>query len=60
MPLSDDRIRELLEELDHDDDTDVTSWEAHFLESVVYEWDGALTDAQRRCAMRMLDKYGLI
>lgn len=56
--LHDDDIKMLLMELDEDEDTDVTDWEANFLENVVYNHIGPLTAKQREAALNMLEKYG--
>ncbi len=55
--LSDSEIIDRLTDLDRDDDIEVTSWEADFLESVLYRQKG-ISPRQREVALEMLDKYG--
>jgi hypothetical protein len=56
---SDTDIRDALEELAQEDDTDVTAWEAEFIDSVCFQ-NGhlPLTDEQRAKAVEILDPYG--
>lgn len=54
---SDDNLRDRLKELDESDDHEVTSWEAGFIETVVYNWSGDLSEKQRETALKILDKY---
>jgi len=55
--MSDAEIRERLQDIDEDDDIDVSSWEAGFIESVVYRYKGPLSDAQREKARQIIEKY---
>jgi hypothetical protein len=50
-------LRDRLKEIDESASVEVTSWESHFLENVLYIWTGRLTDAQRKTARCMIDKY---
>lgn len=56
--MTDEEIRERLMEVDQDDDIEVTSWEADFLQNILGEWEGHLTPRQRESAEKILDKYG--
>ncbi|MCJ2530715.1 MAG: hypothetical protein LN413_00135 [Candidatus Thermoplasmatota archaeon] len=56
--LSDDEIRDLLEEIDADEDLDVTTWEADFLENVLHKQGGPLSPRQRESALQMVERYG--
>jgi hypothetical protein len=54
--VSDTEIREQLEDLDNSD-VSVTSWEARFIDSVVYKQSGPLSESQRRAAGQIIEKY---
>ncbi len=54
--MDDDQIRDGLEEIDVGD-FDVTGWEADFLQSILHEWEGPLTERQRESAEKMIEKY---
>jgi len=56
---SDADIRDALEELDQEDDIDVSPWEAEFIDSVCFK-NGhlPLTEAQRAKAVEILEQYG--
>jgi len=54
---SDDNIKDRLKELDESDEHTVTSWEANFIETVVYNWNGELTEGQRQSGLQILEKY---
>lgn len=54
--MSDEDIRESLQEID-EADFEVSEWEAEFLESILFNWARALTEKQRECALRMIEKY---
>jgi len=56
--MSDQEIREALKRIDEDDSIDVTSWEAGFIETVVYKFRGALSPKQRDAAEKIIEKYG--
>lgn len=55
--VSDADIRARLKELD-ESDHEVSSWEAAFIESVLFRQTGSLTDSQRNKALQILDDYG--
>lgn len=55
--LNDTEIREQLKAIDEDDDVDVTSWEADFIDSIVYQYKGWLTAPQRTTAIKIIEKY---
>ena len=55
--LTDDHLREVLLAIDESEDICVTSWEADFIESAVYQWKGEWTPKQRRTVMAIVDKY---
>lgn len=55
--LSDAELRKCLKQIDEDDAIDVTSWEADFIEHVVYKYGGALSDKQRASASKIIDRY---
>lgn len=54
---TDDTIRDVLKEIDEDEDIDVNEWEAGFIESIVFRYTGPLSDAQREKALQLIDKY---
>lgn len=54
---TDEDIRDLLKQIDEDSDIDVSSWEAGFIESIVYKYDGPLSDAQRKKALEVIDRH---
>lgn len=58
--LDDSDIRELLQELDNDDDVNVSPWEAEFIENLVYDYGGLLSMKQRESALKILEKYDRI
>lgn len=48
-----------LQELDESEDVTVTSWEANFIESVLYgEYHGPLSEKQKAVIYKMQDRYG--
>ncbi len=56
--VTDGEIRRRLQDVDEDDEVTVSTWEAGFIEGVVYKnsaW--SLTDQQRKIAMQILEKY---
>lgn len=55
--ITDDEIRSRLKDLD-EADVRVTTWEANFIESVLYKFKGRLSDRQRATAATMFEKYG--
>ena len=55
--LTDPEIRELLLAIDESDDIDVTTWEAHFIETVAYKWQGSWTPKVRQMVMQIVEKY---
>lgn len=54
--LPDSEILDYLKEVDESDQL-VTSWEADFLESVLYLRRGQLTPLQKRAAAQIIVKY---
>lgn len=56
--MSDDEIREALKEIDEDPDVDVKTWEADFLENVLFKYRGPLSAKQREAAEKIIEKYG--
>jgi hypothetical protein len=56
--VNDDEILDALRELDEDEDVTVTSWEAEFIESVVFKGNGRLTQRQGEKALEILSRYG--
>lgn len=54
----DEDLREALRELDQEEDAEVTSWEAGFIESVAYKYKGPLSPAQRQAAIDLLEGHG--
>ena len=51
-------IREQLKKIDDAENIKVTSWEANFLENILFkEKDRELTSAQSKAALKMIDKY---
>jgi hypothetical protein len=54
----DDEIIERLKEID-EGDADISSWEADFLESIVYEKpeERPLTEGQREKALEIIEEY---
>ncbi len=55
--MNDDQLRDKLEEIDNDDAIDVDTWEAKFIESVVYRQRGPMSDSQRKAAERIITRY---
>lgn len=55
--MDDDDIRESLLKIDHDDDANVSQFEADFIETICFKYSGALSEKQRECAERIIDKY---
>jgi hypothetical protein len=64
VPLSqaklsrDELLRHRLKKLDESETVDVTQWEADFIESVVYRYDGPMSQRQQESALRIVEKYG--
>lgn len=56
--MNDAELRARLRALDLDEETDVTGWEADFIESVVYKYEGPLSEKQREAAAKILETYG--
>lgn len=54
---SDNDLRDMLKELDKDEDIEVSSWEASFIEDIAYKTLGDLTDRQREKIIQILAKY---
>lgn len=57
MNETDDDLREILLAIDESDDICATSWEAYFIESAVYKWQGAWTLRQKRAVIQIIEKY---
>jgi len=55
--MTDEEIREELKAIDHNEDIEVDSWEAGFIENVVYKYKGPLSETQRKKALEIIDKY---
>lgn len=55
--MSDEEIREGLKEIDENEDIDVDSWEAEFIENVVYKYQGPLSEKQRAKAEEIIERY---
>jgi len=53
---SDRDIREQLTEIDNGE-FEVSSYEANFLESVLYKYTGPLSERQRAVALEMIERY---
>ncbi len=54
--MNDTEIRQQLEDIDNSD-VQVTSWEARFIDSVVYKQTGPLSESQRKAASEIISKY---
>lgn len=55
--MTDEELREALRDIDQAEEIDVDSWEADFIENVLYRYKGPLSDAQREKAQEIIDKY---
>lgn len=55
--MTDEEIREELRFVDTNPDVTVDSWEANFIESVVYKSEGPLSKKQRKKAEHIIEKY---
>lgn len=55
--MTDEELREELRLLDTNEDVTVDSWEADFIESVVYKYKGPLSESQRKKAEQIIEKY---
>lgn len=55
--MRDQEIREKLRQIDSLTDIDVTTFEADFLESVLFKYDGPLSRRQRDVGTQMIQKY---
>lgn len=55
--MDDEAIRNSLRDIDEDEDINVSSWEAGFLDSVLYKYEGPLSEAQRKIANQIIEKY---
>jgi len=56
--VRDEELRVRLHELDNNDNINVTSWEANFIESILYtNKDRKLTDKQKTTIKDLLSKY---
>lgn len=54
--MNDEDIRETLEDIVAD--TVVSDWESDFIENIVFDYDGPLSEAQRDKALEIISKYG--
>lgn len=54
--MSDAQLRAALREVD-ESDHDVSKWEAEFLQSIVYDYQGSLSQKQRTSAIKIIQKY---
>lgn len=54
---SDERLREQLLDIDNDEDTDVSRFEADFIESICFIYKGPLSAKQRATAQNIIDRY---
>ena len=55
--LTDEEIRSALYSIDRDLEKELNPLEFGFLETVVYELEGPLTERQREFALKILEKY---
>ena len=56
--MDDEELRDLLKDLDDNEDITVTPWEAEFIENVVYAFPtGDLSEKQRDIAERIIQNY---
>lgn len=57
MPKTDADIIEELREIDMNEDIELNSWEADFMENMLYKWEGPLTQQQRTKAEEITGRY---
>ena len=57
--MSERKIKERLKELDEREDIEVNSWEADFIENVLYKQSFEMSARQCCTALDMLEKYGI-
>jgi len=59
VDLSDSQLMDMLHDVDEDDDVDVTSWEAEFIDSIFKQYDkyGRLTEKQRAKVLEIVEEY---
>jgi len=55
--MSDEEIRDALARIDEDEATEVSQWEAEFLDSILYKYTGRLSVNQREAAIRIIKKH---
>ncbi len=55
--MTDEELREELRDLDVSEHVEMDSYEADFIENVVYRQKGPLTEKQRKKAEQILEKY---
>lgn len=55
--MTDEELREELRALDQNEDIEMDSWEADFIENVVYKYKGPLSENQREKAEQIIEKY---
>lgn len=55
--MTDAELRDALREIDGSDH-DLTRWEADFLNNIVFEYQGGLSEKQRSSAIKIIEKYG--
>ncbi len=56
MQMTNKEILDGLKEID-EGGFEVSLWEAKFLESILFNWDGNLTEKQKKVAERMISKH---
>ena len=55
--MTDEELRAELILIDTSEDVTVDSWEADFIERVVYKYKGPLSEPQRKKAEQIIEKY---
>lgn len=55
--MTDEELRDELTALDISEHVTVESWEADFIENNVYRYHGPLSEAQRKKAAEIIEKY---
>ena len=56
-PLNDEEIRYILVEIDKSEEITITTWEAEFIDSAVYQQNGPWTVEQRALAAHIAEKH---
>jgi hypothetical protein len=57
MTYDDETIKKELKAIDEDDTVTVESWEANFIESIVYKQTYSLTARQTSTALDIIERY---